>query len=105
MAGFRSPLYILGLSVSARQAGFRTALPLFPAGGSAAVQAGFRTALPLFPAGGGIIGTIVVEDQTTHSRFLSQPAGEMGLRDRQVMYEINMVAIIRAIVEMINAQS
>ena len=52
MAGFRSPLFLLGLSGGEPQAGFRTPIPVWPAGGTTAVtQAGFRTALPFFNAG------------------------------------------------------
>jgi len=53
VAGFLSPLFVLGLAASGVQGGFTTPLPLFPAG-STGLQAGFRTPLPLFPAGGGL---------------------------------------------------
>ena len=56
MAGFRSPLFLLGLSSGTAQAGFRGPLPLPPiaGGGGVITQAGFRGPLPLPPIAGGI---------------------------------------------------
>lgn len=55
MAGFRGPLFLLGLSAesSTVQAGFRGPLPVLPIGAVAVVttQAGFIGAIPIFNLG------------------------------------------------------
>ena len=53
MAGFRSPLFILGISaVAATQAGFRTPIPPLNIGSvQAQEQAGFRTPIPVLNLG------------------------------------------------------
>lgn len=54
VAGFRSPLFVLGSSASpvTTQGGFRTPLPTWNAGANAGiVQGGFRTPLPTWNAG------------------------------------------------------
>lgn len=47
MAGFNSPLFLLGLSGRSQQAGFRGPLPLPQVGVEAGQQAGYQNALPL----------------------------------------------------------
>ena len=57
-AGFRGPLFLLGISAAptVTQAGFRGALPLPNLGATSAVQAGFRSALPIpFLGAGGVV--------------------------------------------------
>ena len=46
-AGFRGPLFLLGLSVPTQQSGFRGALPLPFLGAQSIQQSGFRSALPI----------------------------------------------------------
>ena len=47
MAGFKSPLFLLGLGATGQQVGYRNALPIPPFGARAEQQAGFATPLPL----------------------------------------------------------
>lgn len=47
MAGFRGPLFLLGISSPSGQAGYRSVLPLPNLAGGAAEQAGYRSALPI----------------------------------------------------------
>lgn len=74
MAGFRSPLFVLGLGAGAgtTQAGFRGPLPLPPIGGGAgATQAGFIGPIPFLNLGAG--EAIVVTPP---------PGGSMGVPTR-----------------------
>lgn len=48
MAGFRSPLFVLGLGASQQRAGFRSPLPIPPFGADAVQRAGFVTPLPFY---------------------------------------------------------
>lgn len=57
MAGFKSPLFLLGLSATGETAGFRSPLPVPPVAGGSADQAGFNSPLPVPPIGGGGIET------------------------------------------------
>ena len=63
MAGFRGPLFLLGLSTPTQQAGFRGALPLPGLGATSAVQAGFRSVLPLPFLGAGLAIVDVYEPE------------------------------------------
>jgi len=54
VAGFRGPLFLLGLSAQdEEQAGFRNPLPVPPLSGGDVVQGGFRNPLPIPPMSGG----------------------------------------------------
>ena len=54
MAGFRGPLFLLGLSVAATQAGYTSVLPIpFTGGTTTATQAGFVCPIPFINLGAG----------------------------------------------------
>jgi len=52
VAGFRSALFLLGLSATGTQAGYRNPLPIPPIGGTSTTQAGFIGVIPLVNLGG-----------------------------------------------------
>lgn len=49
MAGFRGPLFLLGLAAAATQGGYQNPLPVPPVSVPQAEQAGFRNPLPVPP--------------------------------------------------------
>ena len=57
MAGFLSPLFLLGLGAPAAvsQAGYTSVLPVPQLGGSAVTQAGYTSVLPVPQLGGGAV--------------------------------------------------
>ena len=54
MAGFRGPLFLLGISVPTQRAGYRGALPIPFLGARGTIQVGFRGALPIPFLGAGL---------------------------------------------------
>lgn len=51
MAGFRGPLFLLGISAQGERAGFRNPLPIPPLAGTEPTQAGFIGPIPLVNLG------------------------------------------------------
>ena len=93
MAGFRGPLFLLGISAGAKKAGFRGALPIPFLGGTEEVtQAGFRGVLPIPFLGAGI--ALVVEPE----------GGPSGGAVRQTLHDDDEVIIMvaRAFLTMVN---
>ncbi len=95
-AGFRTPLFILGLSVGI-QAGFNGPLPHRGFSGTGAVQAGFQNPLPVW-RGGGTPGFIPPEPEVT-----DRPRGggykPPDHRDRILREDEDILAVIMAYME------
>jgi len=57
--GFKSPLFVLGLSSVTTQGGYRTPIPNLPMGGAGGIQAGFVTPIPVLSFGAIAVSTAV----------------------------------------------
>lgn len=94
MAGFKGPLFLLGLSAAAAvtQGGFNSPLPVPPVGASTgATQAGFVGPIPVLRlyAGGAVIAP-------------EAPSRPSGLRPRLIREDEEILAIIIAATYTIN---
>ena len=87
-AGFRTPLFILGLSVGI-QAGFHGPLPHRGISGTPNVQAGFQNPLPVW-MGGGTPGVIHPEPEPDIRR------GGTGIQARLLREDEEILAVIMA---------
>ncbi len=90
-AGFRTPLFILGLSVGI-QAGFHGPLPHRGISGTPSVQAGFQNPLPVWMGGGtpGVTPEVVVTTRSKDTRSKSIT------RDRLIREDEEILSVIMA---------
>ena len=89
--GFRSPLFLLGLSrLAAVARGFRTPLPFWNAGVPVTVTKGFRTPLPFWNAGVVAIPIPVEDEQVYPYR---------GYQQQIMQEEEELIIMCRALLE------
>lgn len=92
MAGFNSPLFLLGLGGTGEKAGFRSPLPIPPLGADAEERAGFASPLPFYF---GYAGEFIPPDPEPTGRVQLRGGSRIFEEDEEVLAVIMAAALHR----------